>query len=294
VSEIVIAPTTSADSVHHSYVDWAAVFAGTVLASAISFIMTTFGSGIGLSLTSPFRGEGVSSKVFAIVIAIWVVWVAVSSFVAGGYLTGRMRRRFHDATEHESDIRDGAHGLIVWALGVLITTYLASSSIQSVGKVGAEVAGSGVFAAISAVTQSIGTKPDSIGYEVDTLLRSESSTPPSGDGERQEISSIVSMSLLNGALSPADKAYLTKVVAARSGVSPAEAATRVDALGVKLNAMAEKAKEVADTARKVGILISFITAASLAVAAAGAWFGAQTGGRHRDEGTDLSHLTRRW
>jgi hypothetical protein len=293
MSEIVIAPTTSAASVNHSYVDWAAVVAGAVLASAISLIMTTFGSGIGLSLTSPFRGEGVSSRVFAIAIAIWVVWVAVSSFVAGGYLTGRMRRRFHDATEHESDIRDGAHGLIVWALGVLITAYLASSSIASVGKVGAEVAGSGASAAISAVTQSVGTK-DSIGYEVDTLLRSESSTPASGDGERQEISGIVGMSLLNGAISPADKAYLTKVVAARSGVPQAEAATRVDALGSKLNAMAEKAKEVADTARKVGILISFITAASLAVAAAGAWFGAQTGGRHRDEGTDLSHLTRRW
>jgi len=27
--------------------------------------------------------------------------------MAGGYLTGRLRRRFHDATEHESDVRDG-------------------------------------------------------------------------------------------------------------------------------------------------------------------------------------------
>src|SRR5687768_5399427 len=35
------------------YVDWTAIFAGAVLASAISFVLFTFGAGLGLSLTSP-------------------------------------------------------------------------------------------------------------------------------------------------------------------------------------------------------------------------------------------------
>ncbi len=65
MSEIIIAPTTTAGSgAHRSYVDWAAIFAGAVLATAIS--LTTLGSGIGLSLASPFHGEGISSTTFAI------------------------------------------------------------------------------------------------------------------------------------------------------------------------------------------------------------------------------------
>lgn len=98
-----------------SYMDWPAIFAGTVLASAISFVLLTFGSAIGLSLTSAYEGRGISLIGFAIAAALWLLWVQISSFIAGGYLTGRMRRRHFDATEHESDIRDGSHGLIVWA-----------------------------------------------------------------------------------------------------------------------------------------------------------------------------------
>jgi hypothetical protein len=36
-----------------SYVEWSAIFAGAILASAITVLMTAFGSAIGLSLVSP-------------------------------------------------------------------------------------------------------------------------------------------------------------------------------------------------------------------------------------------------
>ena len=55
---------------------------------------------------------------------------------------------------------------------------------------------------------------------------------------------------------------------------------------------ADKAKAAAEKARKVGILASFLAAALLLVSAAAAWWAATLGGKHRDEGTDLSHLTR--
>src|SRR3954452_23434800 len=112
---VIIAPTPPASGIeeHHSYVDWAAVIAGIVLASAISLVLLTFGSAVGLSLTN-FRSFSNTAPIWAaIAAASWLLWVQISSFMAGGYLTGRMRRRFHDATEHESDVRDGAHGLLV-------------------------------------------------------------------------------------------------------------------------------------------------------------------------------------
>jgi len=114
-----------------SYVDWPAIFAGTVLATAISFVLLTFGSALGLSLTSAYSGRGMSLAGFAIAAALWLLWVQISSFTAGGYLTGRLRRRKHDATEEESDIRDGSHGLVVWAVGILLGAMIALSGISS-------------------------------------------------------------------------------------------------------------------------------------------------------------------
>lgn len=36
-----------------SYIDWAAILAGAVFALAVSFVLISFGAGLGLSLTSP-------------------------------------------------------------------------------------------------------------------------------------------------------------------------------------------------------------------------------------------------
>ena len=48
------------------------------------------------------------------------------------------------------------------------------------------------------------------------------------------------------------------------------------------------AKKKANDARKLGVVIGFLTAAALAVAAAAAAWAANLGGRHRDQGTDLA------
>jgi len=108
-----------------SYVDWPAIIAGILLASAISLILLTFGSAIGLSFTNFNAAPDVNPIWIAIAAASWLLWVQVSSFMAGGYLTGRLRRRVNDATEHEVDVRDGAHGLLVWAVGTLLNGFMA-------------------------------------------------------------------------------------------------------------------------------------------------------------------------
>ena len=43
-------------------VEWAAVFAGAVLAAALSFVLLTFGTAIGLSATSPWPNSALSAK----------------------------------------------------------------------------------------------------------------------------------------------------------------------------------------------------------------------------------------
>ena len=269
----------------HSYVDWGAILAGTVIASAITLVLTGFGSAIGLSLASPFSGKGISATALGIAGALWIIWVAVTSLIAGSYVTGRMRRRAGDANSHEVNIRDGAHGLVVWAVSAILGAMLAASSIAGIAKTGAEIAKTGTSAAITAMANTSD-------YDVDMLVRNDGSATAADDQTREQIGRILLRSVSDGQLNPQDKAYLSRLVSTRVGVDQAEADRRINAYETQAKAAAERTRKAAETARRVGILVAFLTAASMALAGAAAWWGASLGGKHRDENTDLSHLTR--
>lgn len=262
-----------------SYIDWAAVVAGAVLSSAISLVLLTFGAAIGLSMISPFEGEGTSGPVFAIALGLWVLWVVVSSFIAGGYLAGRMRRRAWDATPHEVEVRDGAHGLTVWALGVLVAGLMAAAGVSGLVRGGAEAA-----ATVASAGAEAANGTEAFGYAVDSLFRSaDQRVDPAA--ARDEVARILARGAVQGEIPEADRTYIARLVAARTGVEPDEAERR-------LSQVVTEAKQAADTARKAGIWTAFLTAAALLTGAAAAWWGASAGGKHRDEGTDFSRLTR--
>lgn len=111
-----------------SYVEWGAIIAGAVIASAISLVFLQFGSGIGLAWDSPFRTDTLTLA-GAIAVALWMLWVQISASFAGGYVAGRMRRPVNYAGDHEREIRDGMHGLLVWATGtVAVALVLATGA----------------------------------------------------------------------------------------------------------------------------------------------------------------------
>ena len=65
-----LAPRISDNPTGASYVEWSAIFAGAVVASAaIIVLMTAFGSAIGLSLVSPSHGP--SPIIFYIALTLW-------------------------------------------------------------------------------------------------------------------------------------------------------------------------------------------------------------------------------
>jgi hypothetical protein len=105
--------------------DWGAIFAGAVLATALGLILITFGAGIGLSTTSPYANSGMSPQIFAIVAGLWLLWTQILSFSLGGYVTARLRARHADESEHETDVRDGMHGIVMWGVGVLAAAFIA-------------------------------------------------------------------------------------------------------------------------------------------------------------------------
>ena len=298
-NDVIITATTMPDGdiqEHHSYVDWAAVIGGIVLASAISVLLLAFGSAIGLSFANFRTFSGVSPVWVAIAAASWLLWVQISSFMAGGYLTGRMRRRFRDSSEHESDVRDGAHGLLVWAGALVLGALIAAGSIGSALTAIGNAAGNLTNAA-SNVARNSAPALDPNAYFADELFRLPAGAgAPAGTSTdfRGEATRILASSAVSGTVSDEDKTYLAQLVSTNTGLPQDQAKTRVDQVLAAVDTARQKAADAAETARKTAVLAAFLTAASLLVSAAGAYWAAMKGGRHRDEGTVFADVFGRY
>ena len=128
---------------------------------------------------------------------------------------------------------------------------------------------------------------DGVAYYVDALFRTDH---PKGAGSEpptsMEAGRIVAAALRTGDLVPADKAYLSQWVAARTGLSQSDADKRVtDTVAQAKAARADaetKARETADAARKAGAYLSLWVFASMLAGAFCASYAATIGGRQRD------------
>lgn len=293
-----VASTTPAPA-EGSYVDWAAILAGGIFALAISLLLLTFGAGLGLSLTSPYSGEGVSAAWVAIAAGIWFAWVMVTGFGAGGYIAGRMRRKAGDATASEVEARDGMHGLLVWATGALIGTILATFGVGGLLNAGAATTATAVEAASEATSSD---------YFADLMLRDTPVAPPADTTAteatgtaaittdpalQRQVAAILAQSAMDGEMAERDSAYLAQIVAANSDLDEGAARTRVDEVNAEIAQARAEAVAAVETARVTGVVFGFIAAATLLIGAVAAFFAAAAGGRHRDEGLGLDVLVAR-
>lgn len=286
---VAVVETTSTNRDQSSYVDWPAIIAGIVLASAISLVLISFGSAVGLNFLDFGYGDGPNPIFVGIAAASWFLWVQISSFMAGGYLTGRLRRRYFDATEDESDLRDGAHGLLVWAGAAILGAVIAVGGIGAA----ANAVGSAAATVTSAASNVAEDAVDPNAYFVDTLFRSDQ--PADATLARDEAGRIFAQAALgDGTVPDEDRAYLASVVAANTGLAPEEAQARVDQVIANVEAARQEAIEAARIARNTAIVGAFLLAASLLISAIGAYWAAQKGGSHRDKNTVFADVFRRF
>jgi hypothetical protein len=264
-------------------VDWKSVIAGAIAASAIFGLLTTFGTALGLSLTSAHRGSGVSGTTLAIAAALWIVMVHVWSFVAGGYLAGRLSD-VPDLHPEEAEFRAGANGFMVWALGTAISlVFLAFVSGTIVRSTSAAVgqAASGVAQAASNLSA------ENVSYVSDALFRAQEASPagvqPAAGAQSRPDSAMVAeagriftVGLAEGSLNSGDRSHLARLVARQTGMPEADAQRRVDETYARAKAMKDAAeqrvREAAEKARKQALVAAFLAAAaSLAGLIAAAW-----------------------
>lgn len=109
-----------------SYIEWGTIIGGTVLACAVSTILLQFGAAVGLTqIDSAASADANISPAFVLGTGIFLLWVQTMASLCGGYLAGRMRAPLATATEHEKEMRDGVHGLLVWATSTLAVVVAA-------------------------------------------------------------------------------------------------------------------------------------------------------------------------
>lgn len=286
-----------------SGVSWAAIFAGAVSAAALSLILALLGTGLGFSTLSPYEDH--SAVVMGVSTILWVTLTSIFASGIGGYMAGRLRVKWSTVHNNEVFFRDTAHGMLAWAVATLLTAAMFGSALTSVIS-GAATAGAGVaktVATAGAAAGSVAAKNSDMGstmnpgdYFTDMLMRSDKPVTDASANPRAEVARIFATSMHNGSLAADDRTYLAQTVAARTGMTQADAEKRVDDVYARMNAAAEKAKatakDVADKARKTAATAALWLTVSLLLGAFVASLAATFGGRLRDGVAHVNPLHR--
>jgi hypothetical protein len=269
-------------------VSWGAIAAGAVGAAALALLLIAFGAGLGLSAVSPWSDSGVSASTFKAGTGIYLVIVAVMSSSVGGYLAARLRPKWIGANTHEVFFRDTAHGFTAWAFAAI----LSASALSSVTGYLANGATAGIGGAASSQTTRSVNPAD---IYVDKLFRvpaqaapaapastdsnAANAAAPNGSNPAQSRAEVLRLWTASFRdswdFSSTDKAYVTQLVATRTGLSQSDAEKQV-------NEVITEAKTAANNARKGAAKLSFWLAAAMLFGAFAASLAAVEGGSLRD------------
>lgn len=165
-------------------VSWGAIFAGAIVAVALTALLTLLGLGIGFGSLDPAEGDTLGN-----VPRNTLLWWAVISIVAtgvGGFVAGRLAGIPRGLT-------GALHGLAVWSVATLLTLWLATTAVgmilgaaSSVVTTTARVASGVVSTAGGAIIDAGGAVTPS-GSAVQEALRERGVTQQRIQREAQEI-----------------------------------------------------------------------------------------------------------
>jgi hypothetical protein len=283
--QLIVAGTGVTAESPRSAVSWGAVIGGAFAAATLTVVLVALGSGFGLASVSPWPYAGASATSFKVMTAIWLIVVQWLSSGFGGYLTGRLRTKWVGVHTHEIFFRDSANGFLAWAAATIIVAAVLSSGISSL------VGGAAQGATQAAGSGMAGSAANPSAYFVDTMFRSDT---PNANASEQDVKSetgrIIAKAIEEGDLSAANRTYLAKLVAARTGLTQPDAEKRVNDVFAQAKDAEMKVRQAVDDARKAAAHLAIFTAVSMLIGALIAAAAGALGGAHRDEGWGYPRL----
>jgi predicted transcriptional regulator len=251
-------------------IQWSAIIAGAIGAAALAFVLHSFATAIGVSLSSTAPTWRDASFALVFLSGLYLVLTALASYSFGAYIAARLRVPFSGAPA-DAEFRDGMHGLLVWALATLLTGLIAIAAIQAVPRLTAPSSG----ASTSVVGENV------IAYDLDRLFRSDRRPQGNMDYTRAEAARILLTTTSHSGMQADDRTYLVRLVAAVTGLAPPDAERRVDDVAVR-------ARDNLNRARRSAVILGFMVGAAALIGAVAAWYAACAAGRHRDGHEALS------
>lgn len=247
------------------FLQWSPIVLGAMAATALSFILVTFGATVGLGVTSTAPTWRDTSAALWILSGIYLIIQAVLSFGFGGYIAGRIRTSILATPADEVEIADGLHGLGVWALAVVMGAALAGL-----------VSGAALPRTSSPLSAQASAAEPLLSYELDRLYRAPRRSPNIDvSAERAEAGRILLTASGHDGMSADDRTYLIQQVAATTSLPLPDAERRVD------NVIANSRTAIARSRRST-VILAFSVATAVLLGAVAAWAAACAGGRHRD------------
>ena len=295
-----------------SAVSWGAIFAGAAAAASLALMLLMLGAGLGLTSISPWENQGLAAGTVGIAAIAWLTFTQIVASGMGGYLAGRPRTKWVDTHTNEIYFRDTAHGFLTWAVALLVSAVLLTTTISSLIGGSAKVIGSVAGGATATAVNNAGEgssmlSKSSMEYFTRSLFRASGSTPagnsnapgndvmamnqpapPKAESPAQlaEVTGIFANSIYSGALPKDDLTYVAQLVSQNTGISQQEAEQRVQAVYDKAQAnlkeAKDKAQQAADAARKTTSYVTLWSFISLLIGAFVASLCATYGGRQRD------------
>lgn len=295
-----------------SAVSWGAIFAGAAAAASLALMLLMLGAGLGLTSISPWENQGLAAGTVGIAAIAWLTFTQIVASGMGGYLAGRLRTKWVDTHTNEIYFRDTAHGFLTWAVALLVSAVLLTTTISSLIGGSAKVVGSVAGGATATAVNNAGEgssmlSKSSMEYFTRSLFRASGSTPagnsnasgnnvmamnqpapPKAESPAQlaEVTGIFANSIYSGALPKDDLTYVAQLVSQNTGISQQEAEQRVQAVYDKAQAnlkeAKDKAQQAADAARKTTSYVTLWSFISLLIGASVASLCATYGGRQRD------------
>jgi len=83
----IVAPVIETQSGSQAAFSWNVAIAGALAAIAVSILFYALGTGVGLSLVSPYSESNPSAGTMTAIGAVWLIMAQVFAFAIGGYMT---------------------------------------------------------------------------------------------------------------------------------------------------------------------------------------------------------------
>ena len=254
---------------------WGAVFAGLFIVTAIQFLFSLLGFGVGLHLVQP--GGGPEAQTIGIGAVIWWVVTYLIALIVGCYAAAWLAGA--------ADGFDGAlHGVVTWALALAVSLFVMTTAVGglvggTLGLVGNTLQSAAPALAGAAMGSNGQQTSDQMQNFAQDLLQRNDSANLSPQDARNELIGDMRRYMAGGDQAQAAHDHMVGIIASQLNISRDEAAQRVDQWDAKVQQAKKDAAQAAERAAHIAAQASLWGFVGLVLgaifAALGGMWGAQ-------------------